>query len=159
MTFEEAIDPQVWAEGLHPFDGLGEVVVLFSFQLERRDVESFCVEGTVLVSDQDNALEAMDVDQESELLGDCLFFAKLNKVLRQARGSAGHRKSIVARQLQQVLHEVVKLFAEAAVAAIDSGGADSFVVEPDPTREVVDGCVRRPVHWWWAIRAVAAGDG
>jgi hypothetical protein len=111
------------------------------------------------VSDQDNALEVMDVDQESQLLGDCLFFTKRNKVSGQARGSAGDRKSIVARQLQRVLHEVVKLFAEAAVAAIDCGGPDPPDVERDPTREVVSGSVRRVVHWWWASWAIGSGSG
>ena len=133
--------------------------MLLSFQLERRDFESSCVEGTTLVSDQDNALEVMDVDQESQLIGDPLFFAKRNKVSRQARGSAGDRKSIVARQFQRVLHEVVKMFAEAAVAAIDCGGPDPPDVERDATREVLGGCVRQVVHWWCASWAIGLGSG
>ncbi len=120
--------------------------MLLCFQLERRDPESLCVEGTVLVSDQDNALEAMDVDQESQLFCGCFFFTKRNKVSSQAGGSAGDGESVVARQLQRDFHEFIKLFAEPSITAIDCGGPDPPVVEWYVTRVVFGGCLGRVVH-------------
>ena len=101
------------------------------------------VEGAVLVCDQHNALECVDVDQESKLRRDAFFFPIQRKMPRQTCGSAGNRQTVVTWQAQSISHEVVKLLAKPSVTAIDGSRVDTTGIECNPT---LKNTISRSVH-------------
>ncbi len=85
------------------------------------------------MGDQHDALQVMDLNQETQLLDQAVFLAEGKEVTGEACRPARHHKTVAARKLQAVVEEIVDLFPEAPVAAIDRGGANAVLVETHRT--------------------------
>lgn len=69
--------------------------------------------------DEDDAVEAMDFDEELEFVDDALLFEVCLRVSGEASGPARERDAVVSREGEAVLEEVVEVFTDAAVGAVD----------------------------------------
>ena len=105
--------------------GAHEIGALDEFEAAVLEFEAGGVEGTGVVGDQDDALKAVDIDEELELIDDALLFEVGLRVTGEAGGAAGEGDSVVPRQVQAILKEIVEMLADAAVGAVDGRGTDS----------------------------------
>jgi hypothetical protein len=105
-----------------------QVGALDEFEAGFFEFEPRGVEGAGLVGDEDDAIEAVDFDEEFEFVGDTDFFEVGLGVTGEAAGAAGEGDAVVAGEVEVVLQEVVKVFAQAAIGAVNGGGADAGVV-------------------------------
>jgi hypothetical protein len=70
----------------------------------------------------------VNLDQESQLLGNPVFLAIGRKVTGQAGWTSWDCKAIIPGQLECVVHQIVELLAKPPITAIDSGRLDSVGV-------------------------------
>jgi hypothetical protein len=126
--------------GFHVFDrgdavnegrGTHEVGLLHQLHAAVAEFEAVGVERAPLVSDQDDAVEAVEIDEELELIDDALLLEVGLRVAGEAGRAAGERDAVVARQAQAVLEEVIKVLAHATIRAIDRTRTDAGCVIGD----------------------------
>jgi hypothetical protein len=86
-----------------------------------RSLQAMSVGSAAKMSDEDNALQFVNSDEEIELLARGLGQG-------QPRRPARHCPAIVARNLQAFVAEIVEGLSPAAIAAVQSQGADAFVM-------------------------------
>ncbi len=102
-----------------------QVSALDEFEAGFFEFELRGVEGAGLVGNEDDAAEAVDFDEEFEFIGDADFFEVGLGVAGETGGAAGEGDAVVAGKVEAVLEEVVEVFAETAVGAVDGGGVDA----------------------------------
>ena len=111
--------------------GADEVGSLDELELAVLKVQACAVEGAAFVGDEDDAFEAVDLDEELQLVDDPLLLEEGLGVAGEAGGAAGEGEAVVTREAEAVLEEVVEVLADPAVGAVDRRGVDAVVVVGD----------------------------
>lgn len=84
------------------------------------------IKRTALVCDEDHSFQVVDLDEKLELIHNSLALEIGLGVVSQTGRSSGECDAIIAWELQTVLQKVVKLFADAAIGAIDGGSVNAL---------------------------------
>lgn len=105
--------------------GTDEVGFLHELEAGLFEFEAVAVEGAALVRDEDDAFELVDLDEELELIDDTLFFEVGLRMPGKAGGPARQAKPVVSGEVEAVLEEVVEVFAQSAVGAVEGRGMDA----------------------------------
>jgi len=130
---KECLHQQTGRERADSLNGRLHVFSLLRFHLQRRYVQPLGIERTVLMGNQHHALDTMHLDEETQLLDQALFFAEGEEVTGEAGGASRHRETVVARQFQGIVQEIVEGIPESAVAAIDCGSANAVLFSASRT--------------------------
>lgn len=77
------------------------------------------------MGDEDDALEPVDFHQELELVDDAFFLKGGLGVAGEAGRAAGECDAVVAGEAEALLEEIVEVFAEASVGAVDGRRVDA----------------------------------
>ena len=110
------------ANALGSFDQVDRLLI---FQVLCRQLQTGCVERTALMRNQHDARQAVDIDEELELLNHALLLHVSFGVPRQTRRTAGQRDAVVTRQAQPVLQKIIEVLTDAAVRTIQRGCTDA----------------------------------
>src|SRR5207244_1889728 len=89
------------------------------------EAEPDLVIGAAFVGDEDHLAQAMGGEEKAKLLLDTLALPEGQEPTREAGRPARAGKTVIPRQAQPVMKELVDLIADAAVAAVDRRGMDA----------------------------------
>ncbi len=82
--------------------------------------------------DEDDPRQVVGIGQEAQLVDDPRLLELRLGVARQAGRAAGKSDTVVPRELQAVLHEVVEMLPDTAVGAVERRGMDALAVVGEP---------------------------
>ena len=90
------------------------------------ELEPRGVECTSFVGDKNDAFEMVYLDEKLQLIDDALTLQMGLRMIRQARWPTGECDPVIPRQLQPILKEIIELFANATVGAINGRRMNSL---------------------------------
>ena len=150
---KECVHQQHRCERADSLNGCLHVFPLLRLHFQGRYVQPLGIERTVLMGNQHHTLKTMHLDQETQLLDHAFFFPEGKEVTGEAASPSRHRETVVARESQGVVQEIVEVLAKSPVAAIDGGSADAVRVEG--SRTLIGGAIFSVVH---GCKLIAMGE-
>ena len=89
------------------------------------------VEGAAFVGDQHDALQLVGLDQEPEVTQHHFCIPIRGEVICETGRAPGHSQSVVPRQGQTLLEQVIHLLSEPSVAAVDCDSVHPVIDKRD----------------------------
>ncbi len=125
LACEVGLDRIKPRDAMHERSSANEIGPLQEFHSRFLEFEPRGVERAALVRDQHDPLELVDLDEELQFIHDALLFEVRLRVPGEARGPAGKAEPVVAWKGKPVLEEVIEVFAQSPVGAVQRGGVHS----------------------------------
>ena len=138
------LDAESLKQRTNALPGPTQVLALLRLKLLARNVQPLGVEGAVLMRDENDAFQLMHFDEEPQLFDNSLLLVVDRERSRQAGGSARQRETVVARQLQSAMQQLIALVTPPTIAAVHGRRTHSVGVKLRGTPKQV--LVRLLVH-------------
>lgn len=124
-TSEVGLDGIKPCDAVHKCGGADEIGLLDEFEPRLAEFEACAVERATGVGDEDDFAKLVNFDEELEFVHDALFFEMGLCMTGEAGGAAGEGDAVVAGEIEAVLEEIIKVFTDTAVGAVDGRGVDA----------------------------------